>query len=147
MLDRVRARWNERYRAARIRETRYLMSFNMSKVNGWLFILLSVFIALNFSDALTTLVAMKASPTFVELNPIASGLFELNFVGFTIALALKYIPIVPLVFATFLKDSGRTPISFRVVKVSALVALAAADLFYLVVVGSNLSTLAHYFLA
>ncbi len=123
------------------------MSFNMPKVNGWLVVLLSVFITLNFFDAVTTLVAIKASPTFIELNPIVSGLFELNFVGFVVALALKYIPIVPLFYATFLKDSGRMPISFRVVKVSALVALAAADLFYLAVVGLNVTTLARYFLA
>ena len=58
------------------------MSLNIHKVNKWLLALLSVFIALNFLDVLTTLIAIQAGPTFVEHNPIAAGLFRLDFPDF-----------------------------------------------------------------
>jgi len=135
----------ERYAAARLRETKFLMSFNLSKVDGRLLVLLSVFIALNFFDALTTLVAISLGPNFVELNPIASGLFRLDFLGFVAALGLKYIPMVPLVYVTFLPQTQKHVLALRVVKVSALVALVAADVFYLAVVGSNSLNLLHYY--
>ena len=137
----------QRYAEARLRETKFLMSFDLFKVNNRLLVLLSVFIALNFFDALTTLVAISLGPSFVELNPIASGLFRLDFFGFLVALGLKYTPILPLVYATFLPATGRHVIALRVVKVSAFVALVAADLFYLAVVGSNSLNLARYYLA
>ncbi len=145
MLDKVRARMKERYAAARIRETKFLMTFDIAKTNNRLLFLLSIFIALNFFDALTTLLAIHAGPTFVELNPIASGLFEHDFVGFTAALALKYIPIIPLVYAVFLPSDTKRVVALRVVKVAAFVALVAADIFYLGVVGSNSITLARYY--
>ena len=147
MLEGTRQRMRERYAAARIRETKFLMSFNIPIMNNRLLVLLSVFVALNFFDALTTLVAINAGPTFVELNPIASGLFHLDFSGFVIALALKYFPVVPLVYAVFLPIEGIRPIPLRVVKVSAFVALVAADIFYLAVVGSNSLNLASYYLS
>ncbi len=147
MLQRVMARWRERYHAARIRETKFLMSFEIGKLNRRLIVLLSVFIALNFFDALSTLVAIHSGPSFVELNPIASQLFRLSFSGFVVALGLKYAPIAPLIYATYLKDTGTRPVVFRVVKVSAFVALSAADIFYLAVVGLNVTTLANFYLA
>jgi len=147
MLDKARARMKDRLAEARIRETRFLMSFNMASVNNRLIVLLSVYIALNFFDALTTLLAIHVGPTFVELNPIASGLFHLNFDGFMLALLLKYLPAIPLVYATFLRPEGVKPLTLRVVKVSAFVALAAADIFYGVVVGSNTLNLTSYYLA
>jgi hypothetical protein len=137
----------EGYKRARARETRFLMSFDLPKLDKRLFVLLSLFIVLNCLDALTTLVALRAGHPFVELNPIASGLFSSGFAGFTVALTLKYIPVVPLAYATFLKQNDQHPVAFRIVKVSVLVALAAADIFYIAVVGSNLRTLASYFLA
>jgi hypothetical protein len=147
MLKRARSRMKERYATARIRETRFLMSFDITRVNSRLLILLSVFIALNFLDALTTLVAIHLGPSFVELNPIASWLFRLNFPGFLAALTIKYIPIIPLVYATFLPSSEKHPMAVRMVKVSAFIALVAAVLFYMAVVGSNSLNLAHYYLS
>ena len=135
----------ERYAEARLRETKFVMSFDLSKVDSRLIVLLSMFIALNFFDALTTLVAISLGPSFVELNPIASGLFRLDFLGFVAALGLKYIPVVPLVYVTFLPPSDKHVLALRVVKVSALVALVAADVFYLAVVGSNSLNLLHYY--
>lgn len=137
---------SERRRIIRERETRFLMSFDILKLNKRLVILLAVFVILNCFDALTTLVALKTGPGFVELNPLAAGLFSLSFEGFVAALSLKYIPVVPLLYATFLKEGTSRPVAFRIVKVSAFVALVAADIFYLGVVGSNVKTLAAYYL-
>ena len=145
MLEKTRARMKERYAHARVRETKFLMSFDLIKVDGRLLILLSAFIALNFFDALTTLVAISLGPNFVELNPIASGLFRLDFPGFMAALGLKYIPMIPLAYVTFLPSNQNHALAIRVVKVSAFVALVAADVFYLAVVGSNSLNLIHYF--
>jgi Domain of unknown function (DUF5658) len=139
-----RSRMKERLAIARERETRYLMSFDINRVNRWLLILLSVFIALNFLDAFTTLVALRAQG-FVELNPIASGLFNLDFRGFVLALVLKYTPVVPLAYATLVGAEGRHTLPIRVVKVSVFIVLVAADIFYLGVVGSNTLTLALYY--
>jgi hypothetical protein len=135
----------ERYAAARLRETKFLMSFNLSTVDSRLMVLLSLFIALNFLDALTTLVAISLGPSFVELNPIASGLFRLDFFGFLAALGLKYVPMIPLVYVTFLRQTQSHALALRVVKISAFVALVAADVFYLAVVGSNSFNLLHYY--
>ena len=145
MFEKSRSRMRERFAKARLRETKFLMSFDIPRLNRRLLILLSVFIALNFFDAFTTLLAINAGPTFVELNPIASSLFRLDFFGFMLALTLKYVPAVPLIYATLLPADGRT-MSLRVVKVSALIALAAADVFYVAVVGSNSVNLASFYL-
>ena len=136
----------ERRRMVRARETKFLMSFDASKLNGRLVILLSVFIALNCFDVLTTLIAINAGPGFVEHNPLAASLFNLHFAGFAAALVLKYMPIIPLAYATYAKENASRPLAIRIVKVSAFVALVAADIFYLAVVGSNLRTLASYYL-
>jgi hypothetical protein len=145
MLGSVRSRMKDRRRTVRLRETKFLMSFDVSKLNGRLMILLSIFIALNCLDALTTLVAINAGPGFVEHNPLAASLFNLHFEGFVAALALKYMPVVPLVYATYVKENPSRPLAIRIVKVSAFVALVAADIFYVAVVGSNLRTLASYY--
>jgi hypothetical protein len=145
MLERARDRMRERLAAARLRETKFLMSFDILKVNNRLLILLSLFIVLNFFDALTTLVAISLGPTFVELNPIASGLFRLDFGGFLAALGLKFIPVVPLAYATFLPSSERRVLALRIVKVSAFIALVAANIFYVAVVGSNSLNLIQYY--
>jgi len=145
MLEKTRSRMKERYAEARLRETKFLMSFDLPRVDNRLLVLLSVFITLNFFDALTTLVAINLGPSFVELNPIASGLFRLDFFGFLAALGLKYIPMVPLAYVTFLRPSQKHPLALRVVKVSAFVALVAADVFLLTVVGSNSFNLLHYY--
>ncbi len=142
----LKSRLRENYQEARRRETRFLMSFDMPKLNGRLLLLFMVFVTLNGLDVLTTLVAIGSGPPFVELNPIASKLFGLNIFGFIGALALKYMPLVPLGYVTFLRENAVRPVAFRVVKVSAFVALSAGVVIYLFVVGSNVLTLLHYFL-
>jgi hypothetical protein len=106
---------------------------------------LLVFVTLNGLDVLTTLVAINAGPAFVELNPIASGLFHLSYLGFIGALALKYFPLIPLAYVTFMKESATRPVAFRVVKIAGFVALSAGVVFYVFVVGSNLWTLVNYY--
>jgi Domain of unknown function (DUF5658) len=135
----------DRLAEARARETRFLNSFDLTKLNGRLIILLSGFVALNFLDELTTLTALYLGPQFVELNPIAAGLFQLSFNGFILALGLKYLPMIPFAYVTFLPVKDESRLAIRVVKVSALVALVAADLFYMAVVGSNVYTLATFY--
>lgn len=145
MFEKARSRMRERYAIARTRETKFLMSFDMSKLNNRLLILLSILVALDFFDVATTLLAINAGPPFVELNPIASNLFRHDFSGFLTALGLKYAPIVPLAYATFLPPQGRRVVALRIVKVSAFVALVAAVLFYFGVVGSNALNLVRYY--
>lgn len=145
MLEKARSRMKERRQMVRLKETKFLMSFDITKLSGRLVILLSIFIALNCFDALTTLIAINAGPSFVEHNPLAASLFNLHFVGFVIALVLKYVPVVPLVYATYVKESASRPLASRIVKVSAFVALVAADILYVAIVGSNLRTLASYY--
>jgi hypothetical protein len=141
----VKDRMKGGIRAARVRETKFLMSFEISKLNKRLLVLLSLFASLTFFDAVTTLIAISSGPTFVELNPIASGLFRMDFLGFIVALVLKYIPMIPLGYVTFLADPEDGAMPLRTVKVSAFVALAAADIFYLLVVGSNSFNLLSYY--
>jgi hypothetical protein len=145
MLEGLTAKMRENYRRARERETRFIMSFNLPRLNKNLVILLLVFVTLNALDVLTTLVAINAGPAFVELNPIASRLFGMSYYGFLGALALKYSPLAPLTYATFLRESTSRPLAFRMVKVAAFVALSAGVVFYLLVVGSNLRTLLNYY--
>jgi len=146
LLEGLRERMRENYKVARQRETRFVMSFNIPRLNNRLVILLLVFITLNGLDVLTTLLALSAGPAFVELNPIASQLFSLSLPGFIGALALKYMPIVPLAYVTFMKERVGRPVAYRVVKIAGLVALSAGVVFYILVVGSNLVTLLGYYL-
>jgi len=119
---------------------------SLTKLEGKLVPMLGALLILNFVDVLSTLVALKITPFFVELNPIAAGLFYMGFGGFLIALLLKYAPIVPLLYAVFASDSaGRHPMGIRMIKISAFMVLVAADVFYVLVVGSNLGSLLRIF--
>ncbi len=130
---------------ARERELRYLMSFNMRKVNRYMFGLLVVYLALNFADTITTLEAMTSGPSFVELNPIAATLFAMNFWGFVAALAIKYAPAVPLAYITFMRGGKEGAVHYRMIKIAGLVALGASVLFLTFVVGSNAIMLARFY--
>jgi len=149
MAEGTKPGWRERWRAARgkarTRETKWVMSFNFDAVNRRLLVLLVIFIGLNFLDAMTTLIGISAGPSFVEYNPIAAGLFRSDFPGFLAALAFKYLPVVPFAYVTFVGRKGSAGLGIRMVKVGAFVALVAADLFYLFVVGSISLTLATFY--
>jgi Domain of unknown function (DUF5658) len=146
MLKGVRERLKRNYAVARARENRLLLSYDIARVNRIMMILLFLFIGLNFFDAATTLIAMRAGPAFVELNPIASHFFSLDFPGFVLALALKYLPIAPLAYATLIRNPRGHPIGFRVVKISALIALFGANIIYAAVVASNSAALINFYL-
>jgi hypothetical protein len=123
-----------------------LMSLSPAKLEIRMVPMLGALLVLNFIDVISTLVALHATPYFVELNPIVSGLLYVGFAGFLIALVLKYAPIIPLVYAVFARDrANKHPMGIRMIKISALIALVAANVFYVLVVGSNLGNLLRLF--
>lgn len=134
-----------RYEAVQQRDRTWIMSIDVKQLNLRLFELLVPFLVLNFVDVVSTLVGIHTTTAFRELNPLASVLFGLQFGGFVIALVLKYAPVALLTYLTFMKSSGKHSLATRVVKFSGLIALAAADIFYVYVVGSNLGNLLRLF--
>jgi hypothetical protein len=142
----IRDRLRSHYREVRERDTAWVMSLDTGRLEEKLVPMLAVLMVLNFLDILSTLVALRITPYFVELNPIASGLFYLGFGGFLMALLLKYAPILPLAYAVFTRDaSGRHPMGIRMVKVIAFVVLVVTNAFYVYVVGSNFGSLLRLF--
>ena len=141
MPENLRTRMRARYEYVRERDRRWLQAIPVERMERYLRPLLGPFIVLNSIDVLTTLVAMR-SPAFRELNPVAATLFGLSLNGFAIAVILKCVPVLALVSIAYVKDrSNRHPIGIRIVKLSAIAVLVAGDLFYVVVVGSNLGNL------
>jgi hypothetical protein len=126
------------YREAVERDKRWVSALNLSRLNNALWPLYVAFICLNFLDIYTTSIAMSKSQIFQEHNIIAAHLFAMNFDGFSLALILKFGPAIPLFYAVFCKDpGGRHSYHIRLVKVSALFALIAGDVFYCLVVLFN----------
>ncbi len=146
MSDGLRDRFRSHYQRVRERDRAWVMSISPGKLERRLVPMLAVLLILNFLDILSTLVALKATPYFIELNPVVSGLLYLGFGGFLIALLLKYVPILPLIYAVFAQDSAsRHPLGIRMVKIIAFVVLVAANAFYVYVVGSNFGNLFRLF--
>ena len=117
------------------------MRIDFGKVKRALYLLLAVFILLSLADVITTLTALSNAPIFTELNPIAFGLFQLKFPGFVAALLFKFAPLLPLSYGVFVPESDKNQIQIRTVKLGVLVTLGAADVLYVVIVASNVSTL------
>ena len=117
------------------------MNVDFAKIGKALVILLAVFVLLNLLDIVTTLTALSNRSLFVELNPIAFGLFKLQFPGFVLALVFKLVPLIPLSYGVFVPETGKHPVQLRTVKLGVLVALGAADVLYIVIVLNNLNTL------
>ena len=134
-----------RYEAVQQRDRTWIMSIDVKQLDRRLVELLVPFLVLNFVDVVSTLVGIQFTTAFRELNPVASALFGLQFGGFVIALVLKYAPVAILTYLTFMKSSDKHPLATRVVKFSGLIVLAAADIFYVYVVGSNLGNLLRLF--
>jgi hypothetical protein len=114
-----------------------MMGFDVSWLNRILFPLLLLFILLNFADVCLTLFAIRIGPPFFELNRVAANLFGLGFVGFLIALALKYSLMLPMAYGTFASDRTASELQVRIYKLSVLVALASGNLFYAFVITNN----------
>ena len=146
-MMRIRSRFKERYEYVRERDRRWLMQFSVEGFQRKLVPLLATYLILNFLDVVSTLIARQSTAGFQELNPLASALFELQFGGFVVALLLKYAPAFILTYIAFIGNKGANhPLEIRIAKLSALVVLAAGNIFYVYVVGSNLGNLLRLYL-
>jgi len=122
------SRLTDGLRKANQRDREFIMSLNLNFLDKVLAPLYVVFLCLDFLDVYSTLLAMKSSFEFHELNPIASALFSMKFDGFLIAVAFKYLPAIPLFYLVFVRDSsGLHPFQIRLVRFVGLVSLIAAD--------------------
>ncbi len=122
------SRLTDGIRRANERDREFIMSLNLNFLDKVLPPLYAVFLCLDFLDVYSTLLAMKSSFEFHELNPIASALFSMKFEGFLIAIAFKYLPAIPLFYLVYVRDSsGQHPFQIRLVRFVGLVALFAAD--------------------
>lgn len=142
MSESLRRRWARRYKAVKERDERWLFGLDLGRVNRILLWLFVAFILLNLIDVVSTLAALRIGPPLLEMNPVASGLFRHGFWGFMLALVLKFFPFIPFTYAVFMKGSSNHPVQMRTIKMGFLVALAAADVFYLAVAINDLTNLA-----
>lgn len=140
-LGGLKERISEHFRDVRERDTKWILQFSVSRLNRLLLPLLLALILLDFADIALTLTALSIGPPLVELNPIASALFRQEFWGFILALALKYLPLLPIAYLVLLDDRPRSPVRVRILKFGVLVALVAAILFSGAVVANNAFTL------
>ena len=140
------SRLTEGIRRANERDRQFIMSLNLSFFDRVLPPLYVAFLCLDFMDVYSTLLAMKSSFEFHELNPIAADLFSLRFEGFLIAVAFKYLPAIPLFYLVYVRDSaGAHPFEIRLVRFVGLVALVAADgLLGYIVVWNNIPILLNF---
>jgi hypothetical protein len=137
------SRLTDGIRRANDRDRAFIMSLNLTFLDKVLVPLYAAFLCLDFLDVYSTLLAMKSSFDFRELNPIASALFSMRFDGFLIAIAFKYLPAIPLFFLVFVRDSsGRHAFQIRMLRFVALVVLVAVDgLLGYIVAWNNIPTL------
>ncbi len=136
------SKWKESviqdYNQKNERDKRWLMKLKVETLDKYLWPLYVAFICLNFLDIYSTALAMTSGSTFYELNRFAASLFKLDFGGYLIAVALKFMPAVPLFYAVFCKDpKNEHPIQIRTVKYAGLIALIVGDIIYSYVVGVN----------
>jgi heme A synthase len=137
------SRLTEGIRRANERDREFIMSLNLHFLEKVLLPLYAAFLCLDFMDVYSTLLAMKSSFDFRELNPIASALFSLHFNGYLLAIAFKYLPAIPLFYLVFAKDrSGTRAFEIRLLRFVGLVSLVAADgVLGYIVVWNNLPAL------
>ncbi len=122
------SRLTDGIRRANERDRQFIMSLNLNLLDKVLAPLYAAFLCLDFLDVYSTLLAMKSSFDFKELNPIASALFSMKFDGFLLAVAFKYLPAIPLFYLVYVRDSsGMHPFQIRLVRFVGLVSLIAAD--------------------
>lgn len=129
-------------RKANERDRQFIMSLDLNLLDRILVPLYVGFLCLDFMDVYSTLLAMKSTFDFHELNPIASQLFSMKFDGFLIAIAFKYLPAIPLFYLVYVRDSGSHPFEIRLLRFVGLVSLIAADLLLgYIVIWNNIPTL------
>jgi len=122
------------------------MSLNLDFLEKILLPLFIAFLCLEFMDIYSTLLALRNTLVFHELNPIASALFSMKFSGFLLATLFKYLPGVPLFYAVFVKDpENKHPFGLRMVRFIGLVSLISIDAVLFYIVGwNNIPTLITY---
>ena len=126
------------YRTVYDRDRKWMMQFDLGTLEKFAWPLFIGFICLNFLDVYTTTLAMNFGPLFHEENPLAAAFFDRQFQGYLLALAFKYLPMIPLFFIVFVQDrSGKYALQIRMLKLAAVIALAAADIILFYVVGIN----------
>ncbi len=129
---------SSRYKQDSERDRKWIIQLDLLKLNNVLWPLYIAFICLNFLDIYTTILAMNSNPDFYERNILAARLFGMKFQGFILALTLKFAISLPLFYAVFAEDyRNKYPYQIRLVKVGALAALVAGDVFYTAVVVFN----------
>jgi hypothetical protein len=131
------------YKSVYERDKKWIMQFEVATLEKFAWPLLIGFICLNFLDVYSTTLAMTKAGLFHEENPIASVLFNHQFQGYLVAIVFKYLPLIPFFFIVFVRDrSGRHEVQIRIIKFSAVVALAGADVLLFYIVGiHNLQSL------
>lgn len=126
------------YRAVYERDKRWIMQFDLGTLQKFVWPLFVAFVCLNFLDVYTTTIAFNFGPLFHEENPLAAALFNQAFDGYLLALAFKYLPMIPLFYLVFVKTKpGRHEMQIRMLKLAAVVSLAGADILLFYVVGIN----------
>jgi hypothetical protein len=113
-----------------------MMQFDVTTLEKFAWPLLVGFVCLNFLDVYTTTLGLTFGSAFHEQNPLASILFDKQFQGYLLAIIFKYLPLIPLFYLAFITDkSGKHAIQIRMLKLSAVIALAGADIYLFYVVG------------
>lgn len=142
MLDEFRRRAAERYHKVKKRDEEWILRINLPWVQTMLWLLFAILVVLEFVDVVSTLAALNFPTIFSELNPIAAGLFQLKFLGFLLALTLKYAPLIPIGYGVFLREPQARSAQVRAVKIGTLVVLVTANIIYIAIATNNLSYLA-----
>lgn len=135
---------SEHFREVRERDTKWILQFSVGRLNSFLFPLLVGLISLQFADVVLTLVALSVGPPLVELNPIASALFQREFGGFLFALGLKYVPVLLIAYFALMGDRPARPVRIRAMKLGALVGLVASVILSALIVANNALNLLAY---
>ena len=135
-FQRAKEKLSEHFAGVYQRDQEWMMRFDLGILTKMIWPLFVGFICLNFLDVYTTTLAMNFGSLFHEENPIAKAMFDRQFQGYLLALAFKYLPVIPLFYIVFVGDGqGRHPLGIRVVKFTALIALTGSDILLLYVVG------------
>jgi len=132
------SRLTEGLRRANERDKQFIMNLNLDLLEKLLLPLFIAYLCLEFMDIYSTLLALRNSLIFHELNPIASALFSMRFDGFLLATFWKYLPGIPLFYAVFVKDpENKHPFGLRMARFVGLVSLISIDGVLLFIVGVN----------
>lgn len=122
------SRLGDSIRRANARDRQFIMSLNLEFLDKVVVPLYVIFLCLDFMDVYSTLLAMKSTLEFHELNPIASALFSMKFDGFLLAMVFKYLPAIPLFYLVYARDnSGLHYFEIRLARFVGFVCLVAAD--------------------